>query len=277
MDLRDQVESGEITGQSLSFNLSELVGEDYDALQHLIRRGVIEVRTPVNFSWIEKLSYDNFTDLVGREITGNDVISLCQSSKHLESYCQRNNQELFKTLIVRDYHVRYQDLMSYYEILDLRATSPKEVYLKLSQVPEVKRHMEWRISLDPSEFTEWTKYRIDQEWRNYEVSQFLIHKDEMLKMVKDHYPPFEKQWVNYSLFYVSLMNDMANEFFAMLEDGIWEKNTNDDDVHIIDFRWILAFALISNNVDDGGDRAFDLIEKMDNAVIEISQRPPRLN
>ncbi|CAK7994647.1 Hypothetical protein POVR1_LOCUS171 [uncultured virus] len=106
--LQDQVESGKITNDSLTFDLSHLDLNDYEAMQYLIRKGALRLsrqERQLNIAWLEQLPYDIFKELALRdELTANDLISLCKSSRILHSYCQQQNQKLFQDLIWRDYH-----------------------------------------------------------------------------------------------------------------------------------------------------------------------------
>ncbi|CAK7994646.1 Hypothetical protein POVR1_LOCUS170 [uncultured virus] len=166
-------------------------------------------------------------------------------------------------------HVQYSSLLGYINYLP----SPMQIYVKLSQVPAVKQHMAWRLSIDPSKNAPYRRHRTDQEWMNYEIGQWLFHYDEILRLLQAHYGVPEEPWVDYPKFREWMMNGMADQFFQQLEEML-NDDVEDPFEYEIDFRWQLAFALISNDIDPGGSSGFCVINNMSNTTITIIQAPP---
>ena len=70
---------------------------------------------------LEHVNYDVLVHMVGEgQLTGSDLISLCESSIMMNNKCNTNNQEIFQILLNKEYGIK--------------SDNPRKDYIKLNDL-----------------------------------------------------------------------------------------------------------------------------------------------
>ena len=176
-------------------------------------------------------------------LTPKELVYLCQSSHDLRKKCNNNNQEIFRSLLERDYGVLYSDVET--------EKTPEKLYASLEKYPNVKIHLR---KMHPTYYLSLILY-----WIQY--------MDEIIAIFDDNYPKSKSpKWVNYELFEQDKISEMADNFFNQIEDAFFngeydiEVNFGPD-----------MFAYDSVNVDLGESGIWDYMNKL-GPVIRLNIR-----
>ena len=143
------------------------------------------------------MPYDIFKEVIlsGDSLEGKDITSVCQSSSKLLDYCERNNQEIYRDLLNEEFSLRATDLVGYFDRINTKP-SPKQAYIELSRYPSIKKYFNDDIE-NSRHYNEFGHI-----WRIYAATQWLLHQNEILSMIQDHYQP---EWWFDSTNFVEMM------------------------------------------------------------------------
>ncbi|CAK7994568.1 Hypothetical protein POVR1_LOCUS92 [uncultured virus] len=258
----DEIDLSTLSNNALSFDLSSLNEEGVDALKYLLSQGFVKIRPTNIISGLESLPYDTFKDVILTDPTlaASDIISLCSSSRKLQSYCEYNNQEIYRDLLLRDYLLRLQDLDEYFQALDVEP-SAKIAYKELSRFGGISKHLVEYVAMS------YQYQKFGQQWIVYAANQWLLHRDEIHQLVRKHYSP--GSWFDYSKFEAMMMDRIASNFFWDLS-GVSADINNGEDGYI-HFAHDLAFALVSNDLDMSTSDGQNLADQLEDAFVQITK------
>lgn len=240
-----EIDLDELGEACLILNKFQLSDEASEALMFLINQGVLKIgQQNINDPRsLETLSYYAFKDLImsNGALTGKDILSLCSSSRKLQSYCECNNQEIYRDLLYRDYCLYLSDLDDYFQSEDLKP-SAKHAYAKFSHYPFMGYYLK-----DEGLRNYMGVYRDKSinDWRAYSASQWLLLHDEMINLLEIHYE--KEDWFDDSKFKVMMMNRLTEVFFRQLSEASDEIINSGKNEALIIFGEDLAFALTSKD------------------------------